>query len=145
VFQQVTEVYQLQRLIGSSPEAAVFQAAFCLLLYNVLQTIRGYIAEQQQMTAETISTEILFRDVQRQLTCWLELGNVPVPESVRNIPPQATQIGLRLRHLLKEQWSDKWRKSPRKKHWKSSKQTAVPGGHSSAWKLLQKHKYPDVN
>jgi len=34
VFQQITEVFALRRLIGSTPQATVFQAAFCLLLYN---------------------------------------------------------------------------------------------------------------
>ena len=32
VFQQVTEVFGLQQLIGSRPEAAVFQAAICFVL-----------------------------------------------------------------------------------------------------------------
>jgi hypothetical protein len=36
VFQQITEVFALRRLIGSTPQATVFQAAFCLLLYNRL-------------------------------------------------------------------------------------------------------------
>jgi Transposase DDE domain len=41
VFQQVTEVFGLQGLIGSSPRATVFQFAFCLLLYNLLQVVRA--------------------------------------------------------------------------------------------------------
>ena len=32
MFQQVTEVFHLQDLIGSTPSATVFQAAFCFLL-----------------------------------------------------------------------------------------------------------------
>jgi hypothetical protein len=140
VFQQVTEVFQLQRLIGSSPQAAVFQAAFCLLLYNLLQTIRGYIAEAQTIAAETISIELLFRDVQRQLICWTELGDSPLPARVLALSLDMQPTLIRLRHLLKDQWSDGWRKSPPKKHWQSPQQTKVAGGHSSAWKLLQRHK-----
>lgn len=44
VLQQSTEVFALQRLIGSTPQATVFQAAFCLVLYNMGQVVRGYIA-----------------------------------------------------------------------------------------------------
>ena len=47
VFQQITEVFALRRLIGSTPQATVFQAAFCLLLYNMVQVLRGYIALAQ--------------------------------------------------------------------------------------------------
>ncbi|SFJ71860.1 transposase [Planctomicrobium piriforme] len=140
VFQQVTEVFQLQRLIGSSPQAAVFQASFCLVLYNVLQTIRGYIAEAQQTAAETISTELLFRDVQRQLVCWTELGNEPLPRRVVQLRRDGQSTVAHLQNLLRNQWSEGWRKSPPKKRWQTTNKTKVPGGHSSAWKLLQKRK-----
>jgi hypothetical protein len=140
VFQQVTEVFQLQRLIGSSPQAAVFQAAFCLLLYNLLQTIRGHVAEAQTRTVETISIELLFRDVQRQLLCWTELGDAPVPARVLQLSPDKETTLIHVRRLLKNQWSDGWKKSPAKTRWQPTTQTRVAGGHSSAWKLLQQHR-----
>src|SRR5439155_1116283 len=70
VFQKVTEVFHLQGLIGGTPKATVFQFAFCLLLYNLIQVIRGYVAAHQQRQTETISIENLFLDVHRQLTAW---------------------------------------------------------------------------
>jgi hypothetical protein len=48
VFQQVTEVFCLDSLIGSSAKSTVFQAAFCFLLYNMIQVIRAYLAEAQE-------------------------------------------------------------------------------------------------
>jgi len=45
VFQKTTEVFGLQRLIGSSPLAGLFQFAYCLLLHNIVQTLLGYVAE----------------------------------------------------------------------------------------------------
>ncbi len=62
VFQQSTEVFALRRLIGSTPQATVFQAAFCLLLYNRVQVLRGYIAlaQPQPGRAEDVSAEQLF-------------------------------------------------------------------------------------
>ena len=47
VFQPVTEVFHLQALIGTTPQGTVFQFAFCLLFYNLLQVVRGYIATAQ--------------------------------------------------------------------------------------------------
>ena len=41
VFPQITEVFALRRLIGSTPQASGFQAAFCLLLYHMVQVLRG--------------------------------------------------------------------------------------------------------
>jgi hypothetical protein len=40
VFQKITEVFHLEHLIGTTPEGTLFQLAFCLLLYNVLQVVR---------------------------------------------------------------------------------------------------------
>ena len=79
VFQQITEVFALRRLIGSTPQATVFQAAFCLLLYNMVQVLRGYIAlaQPQPCRADAVSAEQLFYDVQRELTAVSVL--VPAP------------------------------------------------------------------
>src|SRR5262245_10264581 len=37
VFQQITEVFGLEHLIGCTPGATVFQASLCLVMYNVMQ------------------------------------------------------------------------------------------------------------
>jgi Transposase DDE domain len=44
VFQKVTEVFGLERLIGGTPQACLFQFALCLLLYNVIHVLTGHIA-----------------------------------------------------------------------------------------------------
>jgi Transposase DDE domain len=138
VFQQVTEVFQLQALIGSTPRAAIFQASLCFALYNVIQVIRGYVAEAHEIPPEDVSAELLFRDVQKQMICWTELGPTPLPERVCEAPVDADTTRRRLIELLSGKWSDRWQKSPPKKNWKPTTRTqAVPGGHSSAWKLLE--------
>lgn len=40
VFQQITAVFDLRRLIGTAPKGTLFQLAFCLLLYNQIQVVR---------------------------------------------------------------------------------------------------------
>lgn len=48
VLQEITVEFELQTLIGSTPQATIFQGAFCLLLYNMLQVMR-----QQAVSAQT--------------------------------------------------------------------------------------------
>lgn len=67
MFQQVTEVFGLEKLIGGRPEATIFQFAFCLLLYNQMQLVRAYVAKHQDHETETVSLEQLFIDVRREL------------------------------------------------------------------------------
>jgi hypothetical protein len=67
VFQQITEVFHLQTLIGTTPQGTVFQFAFCVLLYNMVQIVRAYVATAQTRPVPPISTELLFDDVPRQL------------------------------------------------------------------------------
>lgn len=115
VFQKVTEVFHLDGLIGTTPKATIFQFAFCLLIYNMIQVIRGYIAAHQERDAESISVENLFVDVQRQLIAWshlvergLPLNNIPVPRDL-------TALVARLNELLATEWSDLWIKATNKK------------------------------
>src|SRR5205807_345723 len=97
-FQQITEVFTLRRLISSTPEATVYQAMFCLLLYNVLMVVRGYVAEAARRKAEEVSLEELFKDAQRQLIAWNEVMSVAeTVELLRGYP--VTALPARLRQL----------------------------------------------
>lgn len=115
VFQKVTEVFHLQGLIGGTPKATIFQFAFCLLLYNLIQVIRGYVAAHQQRETEAISMANLFLDVHRQLTAWSVLVESGLP--LENIPvaPNRAALVNRLDHLLGDQWSNRWIKATNKK------------------------------
>jgi hypothetical protein len=138
VFQQVTEVFQLQRLIGSSPQAAIFQSSLCFILYNLIQVIRGYVAKANRVAPESISSEMLFRDVHKQIICYMGLVTTPVPDRVLELPLEAIVVRRRMTQLLRRVWSDQWEKSPAKKNYKPTAKTQkVAGGHSSAWKLLE--------
>jgi len=138
VFQQVTEVFGLQGLIGGTPEACIFQFAFCLLLYNMIQVVRGYVAEGQSREPEEISTEKLFDDVEQQLIAW----NV-VFESDATLQHFEGLSGLRdlrsrLQALLGHVWSNTWLKAPPQKNHRRTprKRTRT---HSSVYRILQAH------
>jgi hypothetical protein len=131
-------VFQLQRLIGSSPQAAIFQSSLCLILYNLIQVIRGYVAKANRVAPETISSEMLFRDVHKQMICYTELVTSLMPDRVLELPLEAIVVRRRLSELLRGVWSEQWEKSPPKKNYKPTAKTkTVVGGHSSAWKLLE--------
>lgn len=138
MFQQVTEVFHLKSLIGSSPRATVFQASFCFLLYNVIQVMRAYIAEGQRLAPKEISSENLFEDVHRQLTAWTELLSVEATVTLLWTTWTAPQVVRRLQSLLHGQWSELWRKTKNKKppppH---PKKTWPKGGHTSVYRVLR--------
>ncbi len=58
--------------IGTKPEGVIVQFAMYLLLYNLIQVVRGVIAVGVQRQREEISGEKLFEDVQRQMIAWSE-------------------------------------------------------------------------
>jgi DDE family transposase len=139
VFQQITEVFELRRLIGTTPGGNLFQLAFCLLLYNQIQVVRAYVAEGAGLPRVAVSTELLFGDVQRQL---IALHEVLKPEEVVALLPglaTARQMRQRLRELLQPLWTERWRKAPAKKC--PPPQTASKKReHQSAYRLIQQHR-----
>ena len=140
MFQQVTEVFQLQRLIGGTPQATVFQCAFCLLLYNVIQVVRAYVALARDYEPERISTEKLFDDVQRELIAWSVLIDPPVRVAGFEWPRTAPLITERLQGLLGSVWSDRWLKAPVKRRSTPPARRKLPGNHSSVHRILEDHR-----
>ena len=138
VFQQITEVFALQRLIGSTPQATVFQAAFCLVLYNMMQVVRGYIAaaRPEPCPAETLSAEQIFYDVQRELTAVSVL--LPPAMVAAEYAEELTveQLRQRLHRLLAPAWTPRWRKALNKKPRPKVPRAKQSGAHTSMHRLL---------
>lgn len=140
VFQQVTEVFELRQLIGSTPEATVFQASFCLVLYNLIQVMRSYVAvsRAQPLAVAEVSAEQLFRDVQEELTALHKV--VPSAEVGSCIPRAWAPGGVqeRLRQLLGGVWKERWRKAVNRKP-RPHKPKAKGGNHTSVHRLQEAH------
>ena len=139
VFQQITEVFHLNRLIATTPQGTLFQLSFCLLLYNLIQVVRGYVAVGQRRAVETISTELLFIDVTKQLVALNEL--VEAGRVVALVPGVASAAALRdkLSRLLGAVWSECWVKAkPKKRRPPAPKQGKRD--HTSVFRLLQAHR-----
>jgi hypothetical protein len=137
VFQKVTEVFHLGGLIGGTPKATIFQFAFCLLLYNVIQLLRGYIAAHQQRPTETISLENLFLDVHRQMTAWSVLLETGLPMNAIPLATDLPTLAARLDALLRKQWSNRWIKATNKKR---RKHAARPHdrSHGTVYRILNR-------
>ena len=134
LFQQVTETFSLSHLIGSSPKATLLQFGYCLLLYNLMQLIKIYVAKDGKVLAGVVSMFYLFNDVRKELSAWAYHTNSAWPRKQRD----AAQMKDRMERLLRGSWnpvgytkaSDK---NPRKK---SKPKPLLRGGHSSVQRIL---------
>jgi hypothetical protein len=138
VFQQVTEVFGLQRLIGGTPHANIFQFAFCLVLYNLLQLLRAYVAAAQQQPTDTISLEKMFADVTDELIVWNRVITPATTVALFGAVPPLDQIQRRLRTLLASAWTERWRKAPSTKRQVPTKQRKRT--HGSVYRILEAHR-----
>jgi hypothetical protein len=142
VFQQITEVFDLRQLIGCTPQATVFQASFCLVLYNLIQVIRAYIAAEQvpPPPVASLSAEQIFADIREELVA---LQRVLTPaEVVACVPRPQTLAAVvaRLRELLRGVWSRDWVKAKNAKRRPQGKKAKGAGAHTSVHKVLQAHR-----
>ena len=144
MFQQVVQTVDLRALIGSTPQATVFQAMLCLLLYNITLIIRDYVAVAAKRDPKTVSTKLLFDDVVRDLTgCLRVIGmdaTLEVLRATKICSPKELQRYLA--KILGTVWTNRWKKSPtRKRPPKSSPRAYICGGHTSVDKILRgEHK-----
>ena len=138
MFQKVTEVFALQGLIGGTPRACIFQFAFCLLLYNMIQVVRGYIAQAQNREPDEISLEKLFDDIEQQLIAWNVMFDPEVTINYFEQMPDLRSLRARLHTLLGSTWSNTWIKSPKQeRHGKTPKKQART--HNSVYRILRDH------
>jgi hypothetical protein len=137
-FQQVTEVFGLRGLIGSTPEAPVFPFASCLVLDNLIPVVRACVAQAERRPVETASTEKLFEDVTRELIAWQEVIEPAETVACFGAPPTVAPMRARLERLLRGGWRERWLKAPSRKRRppeKSGKRT--PG---SGYRILEGHR-----
>jgi hypothetical protein len=136
MFQQVTEVFGLEHLIGTRPEGVIFQFAMGLLLYNLIQVVRGEIAAGIGQERDQISGEKLFEDVQQQMIAWSQV--VEPGETIAHFRGEwtAPRVKVRLGELLRGLWKDRWLKSPPKKP-RATRKVVRKRTHASVYRILE--------
>jgi len=143
VFQKITEVFHLEHLIGTTPEGTLFQLAFCLLIYNVIEVVRGYVAAAEEREPETISLELLFDDVQRDLVALHEVLEVAEITELFEGVPTAAGVRQQLTNLLSKVWTERWLKAPSRKRQPPPKKSTRQ--HTSVYRLLKEHRQKQLN
>jgi Transposase DDE domain len=139
-FQQVTEVFGLSALIASTPEGTIFQFALCLLLYNMIQVIRGLVATEVQKPRDEISSENLFDDVRRELIAWAVV--IAHKDTLEHFEGEWTLplVKARLADLLRGVWHDRWRKAPAKRKKPPHPDRDKRRTHGSVFRIIEAHR-----
>jgi hypothetical protein len=135
IFQQITETFSLSHLIGCSPQAILLQFSYCLLLYNLMQMIKAYVARDGEVPASTVSMHYLFDDVRKELEAWAYHTDGSWPRISR----EPAAMIHRLQTLLKGSWrAIKYTKaSDKKPRAKPKPKLRLHGGHSSIQRALE--------
>jgi hypothetical protein len=135
VFQQVTETFSLSHLIGCQPQAVLLQFAFCLLLYNVMQVVRVYVADDGRVLTGVVSMHYLFDDARTELSAWAYHTDCDWPRTVRD----AVALRAHLRKLLRGVWDPirYTKSSDRKPRGQPSVGKWLSGGHTSIQRALE--------
>jgi hypothetical protein len=140
VFQTVTEVFPLKRLIGSTPQAGIFQMAFCLLLYNMIHVLRAYVAAAEQWAPADVSLEKLFEDVERELIAWTVMVEPMATVTALGTVPSVAQVRKQLTKLLGKVWQDRWLKSVNEKSRPHRRKHQASRTHTSVHRILEDHR-----
>jgi hypothetical protein len=137
VFQKIVEVFHLEHLIGGTPEATIFQASFCMVLYNLLQMMRVFMAAgREELAPDAVSMEKLFEDVTKELTALVVLFPVATIAGWFAGPWSAEEVSRRLGQLLGSAWKERYRKAVNRKPRPHMKRAKCSGAHTSVQKLL---------
>jgi len=135
VFQQVTETFALSHLIGCAPRAVLLQFAYCLLLYNLMQVVRAYVADDGGVLASAVSMFYLFDDARKELVAWAYHTDGTWPRT----PRDAAAMRRRLRALLKGSWDPVayTKQSDKRPRPRPPPKLRLHGGHSSVQRVLE--------
>lgn len=140
MFQTITEVFSLRQLIGCTPRANIFQAPFCLVIYNAILVTRSYVARAGQVKPDEVSTAKLFDEVQEELIAHGKLGSAKTLMAAMKPVKTRPQMKRLLTRLLGSRWQEDWRKSPSTPRNTRGRTQYVRSGRTSVFKALQAHR-----
>jgi hypothetical protein len=136
VFQRITKVFALRELLGSTPKATLFQLALCLVLYNVLQLVRGYIASNNDKQLDEVSPQKLLEDLRDEWTAGCKVLGSEVLSEAWGTPLPPAELRQRLQELL-NCWDNRWKKAPRRKQ--RPPKPRRRSGHACAYRVIHKN------
>jgi hypothetical protein len=140
MFQRVVQTFDLRHLIGGTPEGTVFQAVFCLLLYNITLIVRDYVAEGAERTPETISLHLLYNDIVDELTAWMKVigPNATVAVLAHTMFAGPKDFQRYLQRTIGGVWTARLAKAKTtKRPPRQPPRAYLKGGHSSVDRILR--------
>ena len=115
----------------------MFQAALCLLLYNLTVVVRAYVAEGGKRTTDDVSMEKLFVDICRQLTGIVEvLGTPAVVRALRRREMDRRATADLPRHRVERRLARLVDEVAAAQKSKPTPTEYLKGGHSSVYKIV---------
>lgn len=102
----------------------------------MVQVVRAYVATAQARPVPTISTELLFADVHRQLVAFTELVSSEHVEPLFPALPTEEALRAQLTRLLATIWTNRWLKAPPKKRKAPAPRTPIRGNQTSVYRLV---------
>jgi hypothetical protein len=144
IFQTLTEVFHLRELFSSSPQGMLLQLVLTFLLYNAVQAVKLFVARQQAIEPERISTTMLFRDIQEELVSVTRLLSPAIVIEHITEQPTALAVQQRLQALLQGCWCQRWLKANYRRRDPSRKAASKPTkvrqrkAHDSVQRILQR-------
>jgi hypothetical protein len=93
----------------------------------------------------TISTELLFDDVHRQLVAFTELVPAEQVEPLFPVLPTEAELRARLTLLLATIWTKRWLKQPTRKRQAPPPRTPIRGNQTSVFRLVTAYHKQRVN
>jgi hypothetical protein len=138
----VTTVFGLKKLIGSTAEATAFQVAFCMVIYNIIQVIRGYVAQSQPqpLSVDDISNVMLFDSIRRELvSVFTVIPPVTLASAIKKLA-SPEEMRSYLAERMAGLWEPGWRKARNKNPRVYGPKSKGSGAHTSVYRVLQEHK-----
>jgi hypothetical protein len=141
VYQRVVEVFGLARFIGSTPEATVFQAAYCLVLSNLIEVVRAVMAEcVPEAAGGSVSAAKLFEGAREDLVTLHRLVAAGRVAALVARPEGAEAMRRRLEELLRGAWRERYRKAAPARGRPHPARAKGSGAHTSVFRLQEKYQ-----
>jgi len=122
--------------------ATAFQAAFCMVVYNVIQVVRAYMATTQPepLPVKNVSSTMLFDTIRKDLTAAAQLVPPALLAAAIETLPTVEALTAHLQERLGGLWQQEWRKARNKKPRRYGPKKKGSGAHPSVFRVLQEHK-----
>jgi hypothetical protein len=120
----------------------VFQFGFCLLLYNMIQVVRSYVAQSQALSVDGVSTEKLFEDVTDELVAYSKISGSSEPNKLIPQKQTARQLRAYLSRRLRRVWRPRWTKNTRKQPQAASAKSQAKRRrtHGSVYRIMEDYR-----